>query len=160
MQKSGVTQVGWIHTHPLYDAFLSSIDVHTQYSIQKDASQAVAIVCATKKNQIGYYRLTDMGMSAVSKCSQDGFHQNCTSKQLYESIEASTGEIKNEKVTIVDLRQDNCGQPESNRTPNLLNQGSDEDETGTKQPTDIYDMDTDETPLSGTETTEEGTLTA
>jgi len=36
--------LGWIHTHPEYACFLSSIDLHTQYSYQKLLPEAIAIV--------------------------------------------------------------------------------------------------------------------
>ena len=36
--------LGWIHTHPEYECFLSSIDLHTQYSYQKLLPEAIAIV--------------------------------------------------------------------------------------------------------------------
>lgn len=36
--------LGWIHTHPEYDCFLSSIDLHTHYGYQKLLPEAIAIV--------------------------------------------------------------------------------------------------------------------
>ena len=38
--------LGWIHTHPEYDCFLSSIDLHTHYGYQKLLPEAIAIVCS------------------------------------------------------------------------------------------------------------------
>nr|XP_048322495.1 AMSH-like ubiquitin thioesterase 2 isoform X4 [Ziziphus jujuba var. spinosa] len=38
--------VGWIHTHPSQSCFLSSVDLHTQYSYQVMVPEAFAIVMA------------------------------------------------------------------------------------------------------------------
>ncbi|GKB65780.1 AMSH-like ubiquitin thioesterase 2 isoform X1 [Tanacetum coccineum] len=38
--------VGWIHTHPSQSCFMSSVDLHTQYSYQVMVPEAVAIVMA------------------------------------------------------------------------------------------------------------------
>ena len=40
--------VGWIHTHPAYDVFLSSVDMHNQYEYQKMLKEFIAIVCSIK----------------------------------------------------------------------------------------------------------------
>ena len=40
--ETSLTVVGWIHTHPTQTAFLSSIDIHTQYSYQALLKEAVA----------------------------------------------------------------------------------------------------------------------
>ena len=45
-QDLGVIQIGWIHTHPAHDTFLSSVDVHTQYALQRMVPGAVATVCS------------------------------------------------------------------------------------------------------------------
>ena len=36
MEKSGKCIVGWIHSHPQWESFLSSVDMHMQWLIQKD----------------------------------------------------------------------------------------------------------------------------
>ncbi|MCH92845.1 STAM-binding protein, partial [Trifolium medium] len=38
--------VGWIHTHPSQSCFMSSVDLHTQYSYQAMIPEAFAIVLA------------------------------------------------------------------------------------------------------------------
>ena len=43
-----MTVVGWIHTHPTQSAFLSSVDLHMQYSYQQMLPEALAIVCSVK----------------------------------------------------------------------------------------------------------------
>lgn len=36
--------IGWIHTHPQFDIFLSSVDLHNQLGYQQQLSEALAIV--------------------------------------------------------------------------------------------------------------------
>jgi STAM-binding protein len=43
MAESIIT-IGWIHTHPQYDVFLSSIDLHNQLGYQAQLNEAIAIV--------------------------------------------------------------------------------------------------------------------
>jgi proteasome lid subunit RPN8/RPN11 len=40
--------LGWIHTHPAYDVFLSSVDMHNQYEYQNMLPEVLAIVCSIK----------------------------------------------------------------------------------------------------------------
>ena len=43
--KENIVFLGWIHTHPAYSVFLSSVDMHNQYEWQHMLPEAVAIVC-------------------------------------------------------------------------------------------------------------------
>ena len=36
--------IGWIHTHPQFDIFLSSVDLHNQLGYQQQLKEAIAIV--------------------------------------------------------------------------------------------------------------------
>ncbi|KAL0906800.1 hypothetical protein M5K25_025322 [Dendrobium thyrsiflorum] len=68
---------GWIHTHPSQTCFLSSIDLHTQYSYQVMLPEAVAIVMAPTdpERKSGIFRLTDPGgINVVGHCEERGFH--------------------------------------------------------------------------------------
>nr|GFB88628.1 AMSH-like ubiquitin thioesterase 2 isoform X1 [Tanacetum cinerariifolium] len=69
--------VGWIHTHPSQSCFMSSVDLHTQYSYQVMLPEAVAIVMAptdTSKSY-GFFRLSDPhGMNILRDCQERGFH--------------------------------------------------------------------------------------
>jgi STAM-binding protein len=38
-QAQSLFPVGWIHTHPAFDCFLSSVDIHNQYGYQVGLSQ-------------------------------------------------------------------------------------------------------------------------
>lgn len=42
--KHELLTLGWIHTHPDYTSFLSSIDIHTQYGYQQLLPEAIAVV--------------------------------------------------------------------------------------------------------------------
>ncbi|XP_020539046.1 AMSH-like ubiquitin thioesterase 2 [Jatropha curcas] len=69
--------VGWIHTHPSQGCFMSSIDLHTQYSYQVMVPEAFAIVMAPtdSSRNYGIFRLTDPGgMNVLKECQETGFH--------------------------------------------------------------------------------------
>ncbi|XP_070505953.1 STAM-binding protein-like A [Chironomus tepperi] len=94
--------LGWIHTHPSQTAFLSSVDLHTQCGYQIMLAESIAIVCAPKYNEIGFYSLTSSGLEFIAKCNQTGFHPH-PQDQFMEAVHYELD--KSKKVTIVDLRQ-------------------------------------------------------
>ncbi|KAG0456190.1 hypothetical protein HPP92_023978 [Vanilla planifolia] len=70
---------GWIHTHPSQTCFLSSIDLHTQYSYQVMLPEAVAIVMAPTdpERKSGIFRLSDPGgIDVLRHCKERGFHSH------------------------------------------------------------------------------------
>lgn len=70
---------GWIHTHPSQTCFLSSIDLHTQYSYQVMLPEAVAIVMAPtdSERKNGIFRLSDPGgIDVLRQCEERGFHSH------------------------------------------------------------------------------------
>ncbi|XP_043230556.1 uncharacterized protein LOC122385931 [Amphibalanus amphitrite] len=81
---------------------MSSIDVHTQYTIQRDVSEAYAIVCATEKGKTGYFHLTVQGMRNVSGCQTGGFHEGCGEDTNWEAIEQP--EWCSTQIEVTDLR--------------------------------------------------------
>ncbi|KAG1346897.1 AMSH-like ubiquitin thioesterase 2 [Cocos nucifera] len=77
LDEQSLLPAGWIHTHPSQTCFLSSIDLHTQYSYQVMLPEAVAIVMAPTDpaRNYGIFRLTDPGGITVLKgCEERGFH--------------------------------------------------------------------------------------
>lgn len=83
--------VGWIHTHPAFDCFLSSVDIHNQCGYQVMLDEAVAIVMSPRDSQnrkCGIFRLTTPGgMDLVKGCNQTGFHTHqgtSTGQKIYE----------------------------------------------------------------------------
>ncbi|XP_057324677.1 STAM-binding protein-like [Microplitis mediator] len=95
--------LGWIHTHPTQTAFLSSVDLHTHCAYQLMMSEAIAIVCAPKYDETGYFMLTDHGLNFIARCRESGFHPHPNEKTLYTHAQhckfESTAEIE-----VIDLR--------------------------------------------------------
>lgn len=80
--------IGWIHTHPTQTAFLSSVDLHTHCPYQILLPEAIAIVCAPKYNETGFFTLTgEYGIGTVSKCQNKGFHPHVTDPPLFTNAE-------------------------------------------------------------------------
>lgn len=101
--------IGWIHTHPSQSCFMSSVDLHTQYSYQVMVPEAVAIVIAPtdKSRKYGIFRLSDsVGMSILMNCREKGFHPHQEpddGNSLY--VECSNVYINpNIRLEIFDLR--------------------------------------------------------
>jgi len=75
--KRSLFPLGWIHTHPSQNCFMSSVDLHTHYSYQVMLPEAIAIVMAptdTTKTY-GIFHLSDpSGVNVIKQCQQRGFH--------------------------------------------------------------------------------------
>jgi len=101
--KENIIFLGWIHTHPAYSVFLSSVDMHNQYEWQHMLPEAIATVCSIKDNEVGHLRLTDSGMSEIGDCTLTNFHPHSKQPPLFE--EASHVIVDTEtKVVVRDLR--------------------------------------------------------
>ncbi|XP_061356987.1 AMSH-like ubiquitin thioesterase 2 isoform X4 [Gastrolobium bilobum] len=69
--------LGAFLTHPSQSCFMSSVDLHTQYSYQVMIPEAFAIVLAPNdtSRSCGLFRLTDPdGMNILKNCQEQGFH--------------------------------------------------------------------------------------
>ncbi|XP_059308488.1 AMSH-like ubiquitin thioesterase 2 isoform X5 [Lycium ferocissimum] len=68
--------IGWIHTHPSQSCFMSSIDLHTQYSYQVMVPEAIGIVMAPTDTSRAYgiFQLSDGGKKILKDCPEKGFH--------------------------------------------------------------------------------------
>ena len=103
--------IGWIHTHPTFDAFLSSVDQHQQFSVQVMQPKAVAIVL-DQNDKPFYYRLTEHGMGVCRNCPQasEGLHVHEETAPLYQEIAVNVmtggkrakGYVYNEEDVMVD----------------------------------------------------------
>lgn len=103
-EENDLITLGWIHTHPTQSSFMSSIDLHTHCSYQLMLSEAIAIVCAPKFDQIGVYSLTsDYGINFIAKCQLSGFHPHPDFPPLYEESRHVIFDNNND-VQLVDLR--------------------------------------------------------
>ncbi|XP_022733828.1 AMSH-like ubiquitin thioesterase 2 isoform X2 [Durio zibethinus] len=103
--------VGWIHTHPSQSCFMSSIDLHTQYSYQVMVPEAFAIVVAPTDNSRSYgiFRVSDpSGMSVLKECQEKGsqFHSHKEPVSGSPIYEHCTHVYKNSNLRfeIFDLR--------------------------------------------------------
>jgi len=103
--KDDIIMVGWVHTHPQYDVYLSSVDMHNQYEYQNMLTEFVAIVCSIKFNRTGYLSLTSEGMEEIGRCDKDNFHPDHNSKNPPLFSEAAHVTVDNSLDIIVrDLR--------------------------------------------------------
>ncbi|CAK8537040.1 unnamed protein product [Lathyrus sativus] len=77
LNERSLYAVGWIHTHPSQSCFMSSVDLHTQYSYQAMIPEAFAIVLAPTdtSRSCGLFRITEPdGMDILKNCPERGFH--------------------------------------------------------------------------------------
>ena len=101
--ESGLQVLGWIHTHPTQTAFLSSVDLHTQFGYQALLPEAAAVVCAPIYGVNKWLRLTPEGMKLVGDCTFRGFHEHVSKSRLF--TQALGVEYTQTKVIVIDLRQ-------------------------------------------------------
>jgi proteasome lid subunit RPN8/RPN11 len=82
MQESESVVVGWIHSHPTFDAFLSSVDQHTHFMLQRELPLAFAIV-VDKEKKPRVMRLSPAGLEVVAACGEHGagFHEHSLSNE-------------------------------------------------------------------------------
>ncbi|PSN39468.1 STAM-binding protein [Blattella germanica] len=92
-------------THPTQTAFLSSVDLHTHCSYQLMMPEALAIVCAPRYQENGFFILTPhYGLDFIASCRQTGFHPHPTEPPLY--MKAEHTKLDNAAcVEVVDLRR-------------------------------------------------------
>ncbi|NXD16318.1 STABP protein, partial [Nothocercus nigrocapillus] len=100
--QHGLVTLGWIHTHPTQTAFLSSVDLHTHCSYQMMLPESIAIVCAPKYQETGFFRLTDHGLEQIASCRQKGFHPHAKDPPLFTTC--SHVVVTERDVALVDLR--------------------------------------------------------
>ena len=70
--------IGWIHSHPTYDLFLSSVDLHNQLGYQLQLEEAIALVYSpiSKVSQTKAFRLRNDSMETILDCQKEGFHEH------------------------------------------------------------------------------------
>lgn len=109
LDEQSLFPAGWIHTHPSQSCFLSSIDLHTQYSYQVMLPEAVAIVMAPTDptRSFGIFRLTKPGgMTILKECGERGFHphsETADGSPIYENC-SNIYFNPNLRFEIIDLR--------------------------------------------------------
>ncbi|XP_066939836.1 STAM-binding protein-like isoform X2 [Macrobrachium rosenbergii] len=91
-------------THPTQTAFLSSVDLHTHCSYQLMMPEAVAIVCAPKYDETGYFTLThNHGLAFIANCQQSGFHPHPKEPPLFQKADHVTLD-HTLPINVIDLR--------------------------------------------------------
>ncbi|KAJ1399477.1 MPN domain [Sesbania bispinosa] len=109
LNERSLYPVGWIHTHPSQSCFMSSVDLHTQYSYQAMIPEAFAIVLAPNdtSRKCGLFRLSDPdGMNILRNCQEKGFHPHKepdNGKPVYEHC-SNVYKNSNLRFEIFDLR--------------------------------------------------------
>jgi len=104
--EKGLMTIGWIHTHPSHDCFLSSVDLHTHASYQFLLAESIAIVMAPKMSpNYGIFALTNpVGMNVIGSCNLRGFHPH-EQTGLFERCKHVTLTSKGSTpFLVVDLR--------------------------------------------------------
>jgi len=101
--KENIIFLGWIHTHPAYSVFLSSVDMHNQYEWQHMLPEAIATVCSIKDSVTGHLRLTEAGMAEIGDCSLTNFHPHSTRPPLWTETDHVVTEAE-VRVILKDLR--------------------------------------------------------
>ncbi|KZC14994.1 PREDICTED: STAM-binding protein-like A [Dufourea novaeangliae] len=97
--------LGWIHTHPTQTAFLSSVDLHTHCAYQLMMAEAIAIVCAPKYDETGFFTLTpEYGLDFIANCRESGFHPHPTEPPLYTKAKHCKLDVT-AMLEVVDLRR-------------------------------------------------------
>jgi len=78
--NNGLRVLGWIHTHPTYNCFLSSIDLYTHFSYQVLLAESIAIVYSGKNlpavEKIKVFRIKNKFLEEISQCNERGFHEH------------------------------------------------------------------------------------
>jgi STAM-binding protein len=101
--------LGWIHTHPTQQCFLSSVDLHTHFPYQLMMAEAIAIVVApTQTPNYGVFRLTDPpGLGVIADCPARGFHPHHCDQPIYTSLGGPSSHAQLDSslnLEVIDLR--------------------------------------------------------
>ena len=89
MDDNNLKMCGTIHSHPTFASFLSSVDLHNHYLIQKCNPNAIAIVYSDLYDEAKIFQLTKLGMETIEKCSLNllEHHKHETdANKLYKSV--------------------------------------------------------------------------
>lgn len=102
--ENDLITLGWIHTHPNHDCFLSSVDLHTQLSYQLMLDEAIGIVVApNRRKYCGIFHISKQGMDVIRKCPRKGFHPH-KEPGIYGEAQHVMVRSGNPNYEIVDLR--------------------------------------------------------
>ena len=106
--KENLMTLGWIHTHPQFDLFLSSVDLHNQQAYQSQLKEAVAIVVSPVVVEPGFqtFRVRDEHMDDIQGCTREGFHRHVDRKgdEMFE-VATHINYTRGDKIKVIDLRK-------------------------------------------------------
>ena len=89
-EHTGAQQLAWLRSHPTFEAFLSSVDMHMQFELQTLAPLAPALVL-NQHGAVHTFMLTEEGMQVVGSCTQGvGFHQHPNQDKLVQEVSFMT----------------------------------------------------------------------
>ena len=108
LQKK-LQQLGTIHSHPNFQSFMSSIDLHMHASIQQYEPSAVAIVYSPLYETQPFFSLTDLGLGIVLSCPEtnhDKGHQHTEPAETLYTTATNVKCDKTIKIRVLDYRAD------------------------------------------------------
>ena len=98
--NNGLQELGWIHTHPNHNCFLSSIDIHTHAGKQRLLEESVAIVLAPNERvqRLGIFSIKGpREIQQLLQCTKRGFHPDHQFPRVFQD---------HPSVTVIDDDQD------------------------------------------------------
>ena len=115
IHSSDLTLLGLIHTHPGFEAFMSSVDLHALYDISRLSplsknTAEISIVLAPEHGNSPIFKLSNFGKEVLSNCDNNSHHVHMRSGQdvsrLMYSIanHAVMDDLYIDEFSIIDLR--------------------------------------------------------
>ena len=100
--------IGWIHSHPKFDLFLSSVDIHTQFGYQMQLPEAVGIVYSPIVPNPGYQalRIKDSCIKQIEMCKKKGFHEHkCADGAVAWTYCKHINYVSGHQIRVLDIRK-------------------------------------------------------
>ena len=107
--KKKLRQLGTIHSHPNFQSFMSSIDLHMHASIQRYEPSAVAIVYSPLYETQPFFSLTDLGLGIVLSCPETDHNKGHLHTEPNETLYMTATNVKCDKtikIRTLDYRAD------------------------------------------------------
>ena len=113
-----LTQLGTIHSHPNFQSFMSSVDLHMHAFIQRDENSAVAIVYSPLYETAPFFTITDLGLGVLLSCDQTDHDEGHTHEQddatLYTAARHATCD-PSLTLSVLDCREESNGENEQHQ---------------------------------------------
>ena len=122
--------MAWVHSHVDGNkCFFSSLDCHTQRSIQCQIPDALGIVIEIDENknliQSDYYQLTTFGMNYVERCrnTSEQLHTRCNRKDLYVSKKPLIQFVEKKPLQISNFSGISVTPDKTTKSPSIKRKG-------------------------------------